>query len=53
MFDGLCAFPLTPIVDERIDFKALASLVSRAAEAGVDSLGVLGFHRELRVLVPG
>ena len=42
MFDGLCAFPLTPIVDERIDLKALASLVSRAAEAAVDSLGVLG-----------
>jgi len=42
MFDGLCAFPLTPISDDRIDVKAVALLVSRAARAGVDSLGVLG-----------
>ncbi|QTG80286.1 dihydrodipicolinate synthase family protein [Arthrobacter crystallopoietes] len=42
MFDGLCAFPLTPIVDDRIDVKAVALLVSRATGAGVDSLGVLG-----------
>jgi 4-hydroxy-tetrahydrodipicolinate synthase len=42
MFGGLCAFPLTPIVDDRIDLKAVALLVSRAARAGVDSLGVLG-----------
>ncbi|MFL4475085.1 dihydrodipicolinate synthase family protein [Paeniglutamicibacter sp. MACA_103] len=42
MFDGLCAFPLTPVVDDRIDVKAVAKLVSRAAGAGVNSLGVLG-----------
>ncbi|SDQ03134.1 dihydrodipicolinate synthase family protein [Arthrobacter crystallopoietes] len=42
MFDGLCAFPLTPIVDDRIDLKAVALLVSRAAGAGVNSLGMLG-----------
>lgn len=42
MFDGLCAFPLTPIIDDRIDVKAVALLVSRAAAAGVNSLGVLG-----------
>ncbi|GAB3526820.1 dihydrodipicolinate synthase family protein [Arthrobacter monumenti] len=42
MFDGLCAFPLTPIDDDRVDLKAVASLVSRAAGAGVNSLGVLG-----------
>lgn len=42
MFDGLCAFPLTPVVDDRIDVKAVAKLVSRTAGAGVNSLGVLG-----------
>lgn len=42
MFNGLCAFPLTPIVDDHIDLYAVASLVSRAAGAGVDSLGMLG-----------
>lgn len=42
MFNGLCAFPLTPLVDDRVDLEAVAALVSRAATAGVDSLGVLG-----------
>ncbi|MBN3497845.1 dihydrodipicolinate synthase family protein [Arthrobacter pascens] len=42
MFSGLCAFPLTPIREDHIDLKAVALLVSRAARAGVDSLGVLG-----------
>lgn len=42
MFDGLCAFPLTPMKDESPDLDALCSLVSVAAVAGVDSLGVLG-----------
>ncbi|WP_423183580.1 dihydrodipicolinate synthase family protein [Arthrobacter sp. NyZ413] len=42
MFDGLSAFPLTPMNGEDVDLKALAGLVSRATLAGVDSLGVLG-----------
>ncbi|WP_458116575.1 dihydrodipicolinate synthase family protein [Arthrobacter sp. D2-10] len=42
MFNGLCAFPLTPMVDDRVDLEAVAAIVSRAATAGVDSLGVLG-----------
>ncbi|WP_309992317.1 dihydrodipicolinate synthase family protein [Arthrobacter pascens] len=42
VFSGLCAFPLTPIREDHIDLKAVALLVSRAARAGVDSLGVLG-----------
>ncbi|MDT0196486.1 dihydrodipicolinate synthase family protein [Arthrobacter sp. AB6] len=42
MFTGLSAFPLTPMNGEMVDLKALAALVSRAAQAGVDSLGVLG-----------
>lgn len=42
MFHGLCAFPLTPMTGERVDLDAVAGLVSRAAGAGADSLGVLG-----------
>ncbi|WP_353611601.1 dihydrodipicolinate synthase family protein [Arthrobacter sp. EpRS71] len=42
MFNGLSAFPLTPLVGERVDLKALGKVVNRAAKAGVDSLGVLG-----------
>ena len=42
MLTGLCAFPLTPMSRDRVDEEALARLVSRAAAAGVDSLGVLG-----------
>lgn len=42
MFNGLCAFPLTPMNGESLDLDAMAGLVARAAEAGVDSLGVLG-----------
>ncbi len=42
MFNGLSAFPLTPMQGENVDLKAVSLLVSRAAKAGVDSLGVLG-----------
>jgi 4-hydroxy-tetrahydrodipicolinate synthase len=42
VFNGLCTFPLTPMNGESVDLDAMAGLVSRAAEAGVDSLGVLG-----------
>jgi 4-hydroxy-tetrahydrodipicolinate synthase len=42
VFNGLSAFPLTPMAGERVDLRALAKVVDRAAQAGVDSLGVLG-----------
>lgn len=42
MLNGLSAFPLTPMNGENVDLDAVAKLVSRAAQAGVDSLGVLG-----------
>ena len=42
MFNGLSAFPLTPMNGESVDLDAVAKLVTRAAQAGVDSLGVLG-----------
>ncbi|MDQ0616109.1 dihydrodipicolinate synthase family protein [Arthrobacter globiformis] len=42
MFTGLCAFPLTPLTGDNADEAALARLVRRCAEAGVDSIGVLG-----------
>lgn len=42
MFNGLSAFPLAPMKGESIDLDAVARLVARAAQAGVDSLGVLG-----------
>lgn len=42
MFNGLSAFPLTPMDGENVDLAAVAKLVARAAGAGVDSLGVLG-----------
>ncbi len=43
MFTGLSAFPLTPL-DEAgaVDEPAFERLVSRLAEAGVDSIGALG-----------
>ncbi|MGO4585854.1 dihydrodipicolinate synthase family protein [Arthrobacter sp. 2RAF6] len=42
MFNGLSAFPLTPMNGDNVDLSAVAKLVARAAQAGVDSLGVLG-----------
>jgi 4-hydroxy-tetrahydrodipicolinate synthase len=41
-FTGLSAFPLTPLVDDRVDEHAFATLVRRLAEAGVDSITALG-----------
>ena len=52
MFNGLSAFPLTPMNGERVDLKAVALLVSRAATAGVDSLGVLGLDGKLLPTCP-
>ncbi|WP_395400141.1 dihydrodipicolinate synthase family protein [Arthrobacter sp. UC242_113] len=42
MFYGLCAFPLTPLAGDNVDEAALARLVTRCVDAGVDSIGVLG-----------
>ncbi|RQV69635.1 dihydrodipicolinate synthase family protein [Burkholderia cenocepacia] len=42
MFSGLSAFPLTPINENGIDEKAFSNLVSRLANAEVDSIGALG-----------
>ncbi|NQX27859.1 dihydrodipicolinate synthase family protein [Microbacteriaceae bacterium VKM Ac-2854] len=39
---GLSAFPLTPTTETGIDERAVARLVERAVEAGVDSIGALG-----------
>jgi 4-hydroxy-tetrahydrodipicolinate synthase len=42
VFNGLSAFPLSPLSGENVDLDAVAKLVNRAAQAGVDSMGVLG-----------
>jgi 4-hydroxy-tetrahydrodipicolinate synthase len=42
VFTGLCAFPLTPLTGDNVDEAALVRLVNRAADAAVDSIGVLG-----------
>ncbi|WP_172193714.1 dihydrodipicolinate synthase family protein [Saccharibacillus qingshengii] len=42
MFTGLSAFPLTPLIRDTIDEKALAALIDRLAAARVDLIGVLG-----------
>ena len=42
-FRGLSAFPVTPAdAQGRVEAGALARLVRRLAEAGVDSIGLLG-----------
>ncbi|ELN2734955.1 dihydrodipicolinate synthase family protein [Pluralibacter gergoviae] len=42
LFQGLCAFPLTPLRDQHIDEAAFTALLARLTDAGVDALGVLG-----------
>lgn len=42
LFQGLCAFPLTPLRDQYIDEAAFTALLARLTDAGVDALGVLG-----------
>lgn len=42
IFAGLSAFPLTPMDERGIDEAAFVGLVTRLAEAGVDSIGALG-----------
>ena len=42
IFAGLSAFPLTPMDERGVDEAAFVGLVTRLAEAGVDSIGALG-----------
>jgi len=42
MFTGLSAFPLTPMNEQGIHEREFIQLVSRLAQAKVDSIGVLG-----------
>ncbi len=42
MFEGVSAFPLSPIGDEQVDTTALGRIVDRLTAAGVDSIGALG-----------
>lgn len=42
MFTGLSSFPLTPMNEQSIKEHEFARLVAHLAEAGVDSIGVLG-----------
>jgi 4-hydroxy-tetrahydrodipicolinate synthase len=41
-FTGLSAFPLTPLVDDKLDEAAYVRLIERLRTAGVDSIGALG-----------
>lgn len=41
-FTGLSAFPLTPLIDERLDEAAYVRLIEKLRVAGVDSIGALG-----------
>lgn len=42
IFKGLCAFPLTPLVQGEIEEKSFTALIERLADAGVHSIGALG-----------
>lgn len=42
MFNGLSAFPLTPLVQGKPDEKAFVALIEALAAAGVNSIGALG-----------
>lgn len=41
-FSGLCAFPLTPLHGESVDWPAFTRLIEKLTAAGVESIGVLG-----------
>ena len=42
MFTGLSAFPLTPLLEDRVDQAAYRAIIERLAGAGVDSITALG-----------
>lgn len=52
VFTGLSAFPLTPLIEGRLDEVAYAALVSSIASAGVDSIGALGSTGSYAYLTP-
>lgn len=52
-FTGLSAFPLTPIVHDKIDETAFIGLIHRLRDSGVDSITVLGSTGSYAYLTPG
>ncbi|WP_426444889.1 hypothetical protein [Siccibacter colletis] len=42
MFNGLSAFPLTPLVNGNVDEKAFTALIETLVAAKVDAIGALG-----------
>ncbi|PPY09479.1 dihydrodipicolinate synthase family protein, partial [Cronobacter sakazakii] len=42
MFKGLAAFPLTPLINGRVDEKAFVSLIENLSAARVDTIAPLG-----------
>ena len=42
MFKGLCAFPLAPLENCKLEEKTFLSLIENQASSGVNSIGVLG-----------
>ena len=44
LFQGLCAFPLTPLRDQHIDEAAFTALLARLTDAGVDAMGLSLIH---------
>ena len=52
LFTGVSAFPLTPLHNDVIDADAFANLVTRLAEAGVDSITALGSTGSYAYLTP-
>lgn len=42
MFTGLCAFPLTPFHNEKIDYRAFEKLIGNLKQANVESICAMG-----------
>ncbi|MDO6566670.1 dihydrodipicolinate synthase family protein [Alteromonas sp. 1_MG-2023] len=42
MFTGLCAFPLTPFHDEKVDYRAFDKLIGNVVQAKVESICAMG-----------
>jgi 4-hydroxy-tetrahydrodipicolinate synthase len=41
MFNGLSAFPLTPMDEAGVNERAFLAIIQRLVKAGVDSIGIL------------
>lgn len=52
MFNGLSAFPLTPMNEDGIKEKEYVNLIHRLVDAGVDFHWCLGLDRKLRLSEP-